>query len=191
MPKKEIYISIDVETDGPIPGQNSMLSLGAAAFLYGNLSPIASLAYNLQSLPGASPDPDTMAWWGREEQAEAWKACREQPQNPGLVMHNFLDWVQSISKVNDAKPVCVAYPSGFDFLFVYWYLIKFTGKSPFSFSCLDIKTYAMAMLKKGYRECSKKGMPKRWFSDAPHTHKAVDDAIEQGQLFMNMLKENT
>ena len=29
---KEIYISVDIETDGPIPGPNSMLSFGAAAF---------------------------------------------------------------------------------------------------------------------------------------------------------------
>ena len=28
----EIYVSIDVEADGPIPGDHSMLSLGAAAF---------------------------------------------------------------------------------------------------------------------------------------------------------------
>ena len=28
----EIYISTDVETDGPIPGQHSMLSIGSAAY---------------------------------------------------------------------------------------------------------------------------------------------------------------
>ena len=28
----EIYISTDVETDGPIPGPHSMLSLGSAAY---------------------------------------------------------------------------------------------------------------------------------------------------------------
>jgi hypothetical protein len=133
-------------------------------------------------------DPDTMDWWAT--QPEAWKACRKDQQEPKIVMHGFRHWVETISKEHDAKPVCVAYPSGFDFLFVYWYLIKFTGKSPFSFSCIDIKTYAMAMLKKGYRQCSKKGMPKRWFPKDKHTHLAVDDAIEQGKLYMNMLKEN-
>lgn len=30
---KEIYVSTDVETDGPIPGPHSMLSLGSAAYL--------------------------------------------------------------------------------------------------------------------------------------------------------------
>jgi len=72
-------------------------------------------------------------------------------------------------------------------MFVYWYLIRFTGQSPFSHSALDIKTYAMALLRKPYRESVKKNMPKEWFDPAPHTHVALDDAIEQGALFCNML----
>jgi hypothetical protein len=75
-------------------------------------------------------------------------------------------------------------------LFVYWYLIRFAGESPFSFSALDVKTYAMALLKKGYRQAVKRNMPKAWFDDLPHTHCALDDAIEQGALFCNMLAEN-
>lgn len=31
--KSEIYVSTDVEADGPIPGINSMLSFGSAAYL--------------------------------------------------------------------------------------------------------------------------------------------------------------
>jgi hypothetical protein len=34
-------------------------------------------------------------------------------------------------------------------------------------------------------------MPEHWFDDLPHTHKALEDAIEQGALFCNMLAENT
>jgi hypothetical protein len=32
MSGKEIYVSTDVEADGPIPGPNSMLSFGSAAY---------------------------------------------------------------------------------------------------------------------------------------------------------------
>ena len=71
-----------------------------------------------------------------------------------------------------------------------WYLIRFAGESPFSFSALGIKTYAMALLKKDYRRSTKDGMPKHWFDPHPHTHIALDDAIEQGALFCNMLAEN-
>jgi len=33
-------------------------------------------------------------------------------------------------------------------------------------------------------------MPSEWFDPVPHTHVALDDAIEQGQLFCNMLSAN-
>jgi len=42
--------------------------------------------------------------------------------------------------------VFVGYLAAFDFMFVHWYLVRFTGSSPFSHSALDIKTYAMALL---------------------------------------------
>ncbi|MEZ4308431.1 MAG: hypothetical protein R3F14_10345 [Polyangiaceae bacterium] len=88
------------------------------------------------------------------------------------------------------RPVFVGYPASYDFLFVYWYLIRFTGKSPFSFSALDIKSYAMALLKLPYRDSVKRNMPSHWFSKSPHTHVALDDALEQGHLFVTMLQEN-
>jgi hypothetical protein len=33
-------------------------------------------------------------------------------------------------------------------------------------------------------------MPKQWFDPLPHTHIALDDAMEQGALFCNMLNFN-
>jgi hypothetical protein len=81
----------------------------------------------------------------------------------------------------------VGYPAAFDFMFVYWYLIRFCGDSPFSHSALDIKTYAMAVLKMRYRDSVKKNMPRAWFEPIKHTHVALNDAIEQGALFCNML----
>lgn len=101
-------------------------------------------------------------------------------------MHRYVAWLKALP----GKPVFVGYPAGYDFLFVYWYLMRFAGESPFSHSALDIKTYAMAMLKTDYRSVNKRSMPKRWFDRLPHTHVALDDAIEQGALFCNMLAEN-
>jgi len=88
------------------------------------------------------------------------------------------------------KPVFVGYPAAYDFMFVYWYLIKFAGESPFSYSALDIKSYAMAVLKTKFRETTKRKMPKHWFDELSHTHVALDDAIEQGALFCNILAEH-
>ena len=179
----ELYISTDVETDGPIPGPHSMLSFGSAAY-QADKTLIGTFSANLEALPGAAPHPKTQAWW--ESQPEAWAACRENLQSPETAMQNYLNWLKSLP----GRPVFVAYPAGFDFMFVYWYLIRFTGESPFSRSALDIKTFAMAMLKQEYRRSTKRAMPRRWFDDLPHAHLALDDAIEQGALFCNMLQEH-
>ncbi len=179
----EIYISTDVETDGPIPGPHSMLSIGAAAYT-ADKQLLSTFSANLETLPGAIGHPDTMAWWQAEP--DAWAACRTDLQSPELAMQGFLTWVKSLP----GKPVFVAYPVAFDFMFVYWYLIRFTGESPFAHSALDIKTLAMALLQKPYRDSTKRNMPKHWFdAGLPHTHTALDDAIEQGALFCNMLAE--
>lgn len=181
--KQEIYISTDVETDGPIPGPHSMLSIGSAAYL-ADKTCIATFSANLACLPEAAAHPDTAAWW--LTQPEAWAACRSDLETPLAAMQRYLAWVKSLP----GKPVFVAYPAGFDFLFVYWYLIRFTGESPFSHSALDIKSYAMAVLKRGYRDSTKRNMPGSWFDPLPHSHVALDDAIEQGALFCNMLAAN-
>jgi hypothetical protein len=179
----EIYVSTDVETDGPIPGVYSMLSFASAAYTPGKQL-VGTFTANLEQLPEATTNPKTMAWW--QGQPEAWHACRQELQRPEAAMRNYLHWVKALP----GKPVFVAYPATFDFMFVYWYLIRFTGESPFSHSALDIKTYAMSLLKKPYRLSTKSNMPRRWFDNLPHTHFALDDAIEQGALFCNMLAEN-
>src|SRR5262245_30312663 len=167
----EIYVSTDVETDGPIPGPHSMLSFASAAY-WPDKTLIGTFTANLETLEGAAPDPATMSWWG--EHAEAYAATRTNLESPADGMRRYVAWLKQLP----ARPVFVAYPAGFDFLFVYWYLIRFAGESPFSFSALDIKTYAMAMLRSEYRDAVKKNMPKGWFDDLPHTHQALDDALE-------------
>jgi len=94
-----------------------------------------------------------------------------------------VEWLNGLP----GKPVFVAYPAAYDFMFVYWYLIRFAGESPFSFSALDIKSYAMALLGKDFYETVKATMPKDCFDELPHTHQALDDAIGQGALFCNIL----
>ena len=178
----EIYVSTDVEADGPIPGPHSMLSFGSAAY-QADKKLLSTFEANLEVLPGAQGDPKTMEWW--KTQPEAWAACRKGLEPPGAAMKRYLAWLKGLP----GRPVFVAYPAAYDFLFVYWYLMRFAGESPFSHSALDIKTFAMATLGCDYRDASKKAMPRRWFDDLPHTHCALDDAIEQGALFCNMLAE--
>jgi len=197
--RPEIYFSVDIEADGPIPGPYSMLSLGAAAFRDGNENPIATFTTNLKALPGAGQDPKTMEFWAKH--LTAWRAVREDPKDPAEAIPEFVRFVREVTS-SDAgaarggsvrrgghQPVFVAYPAGFDFTFVYWYLIRFAKTSPFSFSALDMRSFAMPLLKRPYRECTKKNFPQRWFPEAKHTHIALDDAIEQGIMFIRMKQE--
>lgn len=180
---REIYISTDVETDGPIPGPHSMLSLGSAAYT-ADKHLVSTFSANLETLEQASAHPKTAEWWAT--QPEAWAACRQDLEAPEAGMRRYVEWVKSLG----GKPVFVAYPAGFDFLFVYWYLMRFVGESPFSHSALDVKSFAMAVMKTDFRDSTKRNMPKRWFDPLPHSHVALDDAIEQGAVFCNMLQES-
>lgn len=179
----EIYVSTDVETDGPVPGPNSMLSFASAAYT-ADRKLLGTFSANLETLPGAAPDPKTAEWW--QTQPEAWEACRREPRPPEVALREYVDWLSALP----GRPVFVAYPAGFDFVFVYWYLMRFVGECPFGFNAIDVKTFAMATLKTEYREATKRRLPKRWFGPQPHTHVALDDALEQGALFCNMLAEN-
>ena len=145
---------------------------------------ISTFEANLHLLPGASGHPETMKWWS--SQPEAWAAHRSNLRDPAEALPAYVAWLKALP----GRPVFVGYPATFDFLFVYWYLITFAGESPFSFSALDIKSYAMAVMKVGYRDAVKRNMPKEWFDEIPHTHKALDDALGQGALFCNLLAAN-
>jgi hypothetical protein len=180
----EIYISTDVETDGPIPGPYSMLNFGSAAYTADG-ERLGTFTANLENLSGASGYPRTMEFWSRHP--EVWAAIRSNPQPPAEVMPRYAAWLESLP----GKPVFVAYPVAFDFMFVYWYLIRFHGESPFGHNGIDIRSYSMALLKKDYRDSGKSDLPRRWRSKNMHTHNSLDDAIEQGEIFINMLRDNS
>ena len=159
----EIYVSTDMEADGPLPGPHSMLSLGSAAFTdSGDL--VATFRANLKPLPGSKPDPQTMKWWSG--QPEAWIRATENPRDPATVMKEYAEWLKALP----GKPLFVGYPANYDFLFVYWYLMSFTKESPFGFQALDIKTLAAAALGAPYLATSKGTMPREWFQRASPAH---------------------
>jgi DNA polymerase III alpha subunit (gram-positive type) len=111
--------------------------------------------------------------------------CRTDLQKPETALRAYVEWVEALP----GKPVFVAYPAGFDFTYMFWYMMRFAERCPFSWSALDIKTLAFAMTGLPYRKAIKPRLPKHWFDELPHTHVALDDAVEQGALFCNMLAE--
>ena len=177
------YISVDIETDGPIPWPYSMISLGACVLTLED-GILDTFEVNIKPLEGGQQDPKTMDWWAGK--TEAWDYAQKDQKTPEQAMSAFRHFISSSA---GRKPVLIQFPDGFDFMFLYWYLITFGGQSPFSFSAFGMKTAASLILDKPYRQCSKRNFPKRWFGDTPHTHKALDDAIGQGEMFLGMMKD--
>lgn len=177
----ETYFSIDVESDGPIPPKNSMLSLGCVAF-DPNGQELGSYSCNFELLENAKGDPDTMAWWAKNQ--HAYDLTRTNLVSPTVGMQKFVDWTNQFR----GPKVAVAFPAGYDWTWTYYYLMNFVGQSPFGFQCLDIKTYAMSVLNTDFKQATKRNFPREWFPDIQHNHVAETDAREQGLLFCNILK---
>tara|TARA_R100000656_G_scaffold104176_1_gene76045 strand:+ start:72048 stop:72671 length:624 start_codon:yes stop_codon:yes gene_type:complete len=180
--KTELFFSVDIETDGPNVLTNSMLSLGVACFKpTGEL--MGTFSANLKPREGAVQDERTMRdFWAKNP--EAWEATTKDQVDPHTALPAFVSWVDTFEA--DLK-TCVAFPAGFDFTFLYPYMLTYAGRSPFAWSCLDVKTMVSVIRRTPYRFATKKRWPKRWFNKGlPHTHVAIEDAIEQGLSFLKM-----
>ena len=187
----EIYLSIDVEADGPAPGLYSMLSFGIAAFSVDKVL-LATFTRNLELLPGATQHPRVMAWW---QQTAAHRAAYErtrenvQPIRESMLACN--DWCKSLRAYG--KPCAVGAPAAYDYgAFLYWYFVYALGDLPeLGFSALDLKSLAFGLLPgTRYRSLGKNTYDPSWFdADTPHTHVALDDAIEQGTILVNAIRE--
>ncbi len=177
----ETYFVTDMEADGPIPGPYSMRSVASVAYdPAGRL--LGQFSVNLQPIPGAATHPITMKWW--QGFPEAWAACQVDAREPAVGMAEYAAWVATFP----GKAVFVGFPAGFDFMWVQWYLVRFVERTPFMFSALDIKTLVMLWLGSGYSEAYKSQLPPEWTVGLPHTHVALDDAREQGELFVQLMR---
>ena len=93
-----------------------------------------------------------------------------------------------VAAVRAGLEVAVSVTDAFDAMWVTWYLHAFTSGDPFRRRCIDLKTLAMQLLGGGYANAAKRNMPASWFSGRRHSHVAVQDAIEQGELFINIVE---
>ena len=180
----EIYVSVDIEADGPIPGDYSMLSLGSAAY-DSDEKLISTFTVNIVPVQGARRHPDTMDFW--KKNPKAWDEIQLNQQPPGKAMGEYATWLDGLVAGTETSLVFVAYPAVFDFSFVHWYMMHFVGRDPFGYYALDLKTYAMAALNTKFVETVKSNMPQEWLNSA-HSHIALADAVEQGELFFSIRK---
>ncbi len=187
----EIYLSVDVEADGPIPGPYSMLSFGIAAFSIDKVL-LGTFTRNLELLPGATQHPRVVAWWqSTAAHRAAYERTREDVQPVRDSMLACDAWVKAMAV--HGKPCAVGAPAAYDYgAWLYWYLAYVVGDVPeLGFAALDLKSFAFGRLPETrYRMLGKNTYPAAWFDpDTPHTHVALDDAIEQGCILVNAIRE--
>jgi hypothetical protein len=165
-----------------------MLSFGMAAFTI-EKQLVGTFTRNLETLAGARTDERTMTWWSTPDNAIAYAKSRVAPIAPRTAMIECRDWLEHMRRYG--RPIICGAPSGFDFTFLYYYFQRELGESPVGFASLDLRSYAAAVLKRQYRQVGKNSFPQDWIDDGlPHTHVALDDAIEQGCILVNMLRAN-
>jgi hypothetical protein len=134
----------------------------------------------LSPLPGAAPDPATLAWF--KTQPQAWAAANDNPQPPQAVMTAFVAWVAQFERGR----VFTAFPASFDGMWIDVYLKRFTRhgllEGPyaegrlFDGPGLCLKSYAAALTGRPTWRCGPRDLPAAWLGDHEHTHRAIDDA---------------
>ncbi len=182
-----IYCFLDIEVDGPTPGENSMLSLGIAAFDESGRE-LDVFEINLDALDGARGAANVMAWW--RTQPEAWAQIRRNTVPPAGGMERCLFWLESLG----SELALAAHPLMFDGIWLDWYLRRFCNASvfrgPFRIRCpfvgagVDVPSYVQAALNLEYLG-DRPEYPAEVRGGLLHTHRPVDDARGHAALYFN------
>jgi DNA polymerase III epsilon subunit-like protein len=173
---QEVYISVDIEAAGPFPPTYSMLSLGAVVVdtpktnFYAEFKPL-----NDRSVPAALKIVGrTLEDFGRVGRV------------PKDAMIEFRDWLSSV--VRTRKAVFVGFNAVFDWAFVNYYFLQYLGENPFGIGGIDIKSYYMGLSGGTWDDTRSSRLPKTFKTSLRrHTHDALEDAIEQAEIFRKML----
>lgn len=169
----ELYVAVDVEADGPIPGPYSMISLGMAVAgrpdltFYTELRPISD-DFVPAALAVCGLDRDRLLAHAPTAQ-EAMAAAKA--------------WVEGLR--SHGRPVFLAAPAVWDGMFVHWYFVRFTGSSPFGAtgSGVDLRSYWMGRTSGSWFGSRKTDILRALDLRLPHTHHAGEDAAELAEIF--------
>jgi DNA polymerase III epsilon subunit-like protein len=172
---KVVYISVDIEASGPIPGEYSMLSVGACKVgdmdknFYVELRPISE-RFTEEAIRVCGLDMQVL---------------KERGVEPQEAIGSFVQWVGTVA--GGKKPVLVGFNAGFDWSFVNYYFVKFLGKNQFGISCIDIKSVWFGKKNCEWTQTYKKHIKRALALAIPHTHNALDDAKEQAVIFEKII----
>ena len=168
----EIFISVDVETAGPIPGEYSLLSIGAC-LVDDDTKSFSALLKPINK----NVDPAALEVTGL-----SLDRLTQDGEEPSIVMKRFGDWIGSMVGEGEI-PVFVGFNAPFDWSFVNYYFHRFAGTNPFGFTALDIKAYYMGATGCSWRDTRSSEISRKLNSIGKGDHDALHDAKFQAELF--------
>ncbi|MGX9176617.1 3'-5' exonuclease [Mesorhizobium sp. BHbdii] len=170
--EREVFVSVDVETAGPIPGEFSLLSIGACSIF----EPEKTFACELKPI-NRNFDPNALEVSGLslDELARTGLA-------PPDAMQAFARWLSSVTG-RDSTPVFVGFNAPFDWSFVNYYFHRFSDGNPFGFTALDIKAMYMGVTGCSWANTRSSKIAERLKPSLTGDHHALHDAMHQAELF--------
>ncbi len=171
------YISVDVETAGPTPGEFALLSIGACTVqeprktFYIELRPDKD-RFDPQAMSIHQLDPAILA------------RDASPPRDALLAFEQWL--VETVPA--PLKPIFVAFNAPFDWMFVADYFQRYLGRNPFGHSALDIKALYMGVSGSSWAGTSGEVLHALYLDNQSLSHNALQDAIDQAVIFMRILE---
>lgn len=163
------FVMVDIESDGPIPGDYSMISFGAIIVepalnrtFYGRLRPISEKWI---------PEALAVSGHAREE------VLQFQPAEQ--VMAEFRDWLAQNAK---GQPRFISDNNGFDWQFINWYFHHFLGSNPFGFSSTNLGSLYKGAVKDFFKNF-------KHLRKTRHTHHPVEDAKGNAKAFLEIIQQ--
>jgi DNA polymerase III epsilon subunit-like protein len=170
--KREIFISVDVETAGPIPGEFSLLSIGACEVF----QPMNTFACELKPTNhNADPKALEVAGFSLDELAK-------KGLDPSEAMQRFKDWLTTIAG-SDGNIVFVGFNAPFDWSFVNYYFHRYSSGNPFGFAALDIKALYMGATGCDWTDTRSSKISEHLKPKLKGEHHALQDALYQAEVF--------
>lgn len=194
--KTVLYLSFDIESDGPTPILNNLLSIGICGITLQE-EIIFEFEKNIESLPNHFPDDECMKnFWLKPEQKKAFEYLQTNRHNYIEVFENLGLELKKLAEKYEL--VFVAYPSCFDWMFFkcYYELAKSNSKNKTNFYDISYKCECSSTLFDYYIKNnnlssseSKKLFKHLGEVDPSSNHMALQDAIVQGKLYVKLLKK--
>jgi DNA polymerase III epsilon subunit-like protein len=177
----DIYICVDVETAGPIPGDYSMLSIGACTIF----KPQQTFYIELQPINTNATEEASSV------HKLAFERLMEEGAEPREALTRFEDWLKIQTPLNQ-RPLLVAFNAPFDWMFVNYYFFHFLGHNPFGHTAIDIKAFYMGLSGREWARTSWRYIHPKFKTERSEynlTHHALQDALDQADMFRKMLEE--